>query len=528
MGGREGAPGAGVARPSPAYWEAVKELRGNPGQWQAYESNGHCVVLAGPGSGKTRTLTLKIAKLLIETIREPRGLACITYNAECARELKARLERLGVYESGSVFIGTVHSFCLKRVVIPYATLGGIDLPHDFRVALGSEQAALFEKVAAQVSPNEHPAGLRTRAEEYRRTHLERDGAEWYEDERLAAIVAGYEEMLRAGGMIDFDDMMLIGLKLIESEQWVRRALHAKFPVVVVDEYQDLGVPLHRIVDSLCFEGGSRLFAVGDPDQSIYGFAGARPELLRGLANSPRVESVHLPFNYRSGATIVRASEIALGEGRGYEALGANAGTVDFHERRGGVEEQAECICTEIIPSALDRVEGLQLGDVAVLYLDRFDGDVIARVAGDHDFPTMRVDGGAPYRKTPLTRWVEDCCAWCAGGWRTGAPRLSSLLATFSTIAGMRIGDPGWHELKVGLLRVLLTHREPELSLREWLAAVREGFLDHCLERESLRDERDALRVVSEACKAGGVCGGWSVADAARSGSLVDRAAPRIT
>ena len=402
-------------------------------------------------------------------------MACITYNAECARELRARLEQLGVYESRSVFIGTVHSFCLKRVVIPYSTLAGLDLPHDLRVALVSEQASLFEEVSAEVSPGEHPAALRTRAEEYRRTHLERDGAEWHEDEQLAAIVAGYEEMLRAEGMIDFDDMVLIGLKLIESHQWVRRALYARFPVIVVDEYQDLGVPLHRIVGKLCFGGGSRLFAVGDPDQSIYGFTGARPELLRSLADSPCVESISLPFNYRSGATIVQAAEIALGERRGYEARGGSAGTVDFHKRPEGIEDQAEYICAEAIPSALDRVDGLQLGDVAVLYLDRSDGDVIARTASHHSYATMRVDGGAPYRRTPLTRWLEDCCAWCAGGWRVGAPRLTSLLAAWASITGMRIGDPEWHELKVRLLRVLLAHRKPELSLQEWLAAVRRGF-----------------------------------------------------
>ena len=120
-----------VDRPLLAYRSAVEELRDNPGQWQAYNAKGHCVVLAGPGSGKTKTLTVKIAKLLMETIREPRGLACITYNAECARELVTRLERLGVYASGHVFIGTVHSFCLKNVVIPYADLSGINLPQDF-------------------------------------------------------------------------------------------------------------------------------------------------------------------------------------------------------------------------------------------------------------------------------------------------------------------------------------------------------------------------------------------------------------
>ncbi len=501
-----------VARPSPAYWQAVEELQENPGQWQAYNSDGHCVVLAGPGSGKTRTLTVKIAKLLIETIHEPRGLACITYNSECARELKARLERLGVYESRSVFIGTVHSFCLRRVVIPFSALAGIELPEDFRIALESEQEAAFEEVRARVSPDGRSRGLRTMAEKYRRTHLDRDGAEWQEDKELAALVAGYEQLLRAGGMIDFDDMVLIGLKLIESRKWVRRALHAQFPVVVVDEYQDLGLALHRIVSNLCFRGGSRLFAVGDPDQSIYGFAGARPELFRGLADSPEVEAVQLPFNYRSGETIVQAAEIALGETRGYEARGANAGSVDFHERPRGLDDQAEYICGEIIPSAMERVEGLQLADVAVLYVDRSDGDVIAGRAKQHKYATVRVDRGAPYRKTPLIRWLEDCSAWCAGGWATGSPRLSSLLGTCASILGMHAGDREWHEHKVRLVGVLLSQRQPELLLREWLTTLKREVLDLFLERDmTLRDEREALGVVTEACKIGGVLGEWSVA-----------------
>jgi superfamily I DNA/RNA helicase len=92
------------------YLGAAEDLRPNEKQWQAYQSTAHCVLLAGPGSGKTKTLTVKLARMLSEDVNEPRGIACITYNNECARELENRLDALGVAPSGRVFIGTVHSF----------------------------------------------------------------------------------------------------------------------------------------------------------------------------------------------------------------------------------------------------------------------------------------------------------------------------------------------------------------------------------------------------------------------------------
>ena len=94
---------ASVRRP---YLSAADELRRNPEQWRAYESKGHCVVLAGPGSGKTKTLTIKMARMLSEDVQPPRGIACITFNTECAGELRRRLEKLGISESRSVFVGT--------------------------------------------------------------------------------------------------------------------------------------------------------------------------------------------------------------------------------------------------------------------------------------------------------------------------------------------------------------------------------------------------------------------------------------
>ncbi|WP_157924890.1 UvrD-helicase domain-containing protein, partial [Escherichia coli] len=88
------------------YLRAAADLFSNTKQWQAYESTGHCVLLAGPGSGKTKTLTIKLARMLSEDVEEPRGIACITYNNECARELENRLAALGIAPSKRVFIGT--------------------------------------------------------------------------------------------------------------------------------------------------------------------------------------------------------------------------------------------------------------------------------------------------------------------------------------------------------------------------------------------------------------------------------------
>jgi len=501
-----------AARSSPTYRRAVRDIQGNPGQLQAYNSARHCAVLAGPGSGKTKTLTLKIAKLLIDNIPALRGLACITYNTECERELKARLELLGIVESASVYIGTLHGFCLNRIIAPYAALGGQVLPAPLRVALRSEQEVAFaHAVEAVISPDVPPSQWRQQADLYRRTHLNRSAPEWHSDEQLADLVAQYEQNLRRQGMIDFDDMVLLGLQLVEEHPWVRRALRAKFPAIVIDEYQDLGAPLHRIVMNLCFRGGCRLFAVGDPDQSIYGFAGAQPDLLRRLSDSPRVERVVLPFNYRSGSTIVAASEIALGEERGYEARGETEGTVDFHERPEGLRDQADFVCRELIPGALERLPGLRLGDIAVLYLDKYDGDIISQSAQDYRYRTIRLDSGGPYARTALTGWLEECAAWCAGGWRTGQPRLSGVISRWASILKLRpTSDRRASEQKVRLMQFLLRHRDPGLRLHAWLRGFEQACLQGFLDQPTLRDERDAFHRLIAAAEPGSALADWSV------------------
>src|SRR4051794_27303815 len=127
------------------YIGAAEELRRNENQREAYEATGNCVVLAGPGSGKTKFLTVKMARVAAEDIWAPQAMACVTYSNECVRELRRRLNTLGLEESTGLSLGTVHSFCLKHVLLPYARLAGIALPNPLHVAGLKRQQEVFDK-----------------------------------------------------------------------------------------------------------------------------------------------------------------------------------------------------------------------------------------------------------------------------------------------------------------------------------------------------------------------------------------------
>jgi len=496
----------GASESRPNYVQAAEDLKHNPGQWQAYESTGNCVMLAGPGSGKTKALTIKIARMLEEDVAPPRGIACITFSNECVREIRNRLDALGVAGKRNLFIGTVHSFCLKHVVIPYGRMAGLGLPEPLSVASPSEQERLFQRALEKtIGANERPSSWKLRLDSYRRIHLNRDGGDrGSDDPQVAQLVIEYERLLREAKQVDFDDMTLSGLRVIEQFQWVRKALRARFPILVIDEYQDLGVPLHRLATCLRSRAGIRLLAVGDADQSIYGFSGAKPSLLRELSEAEDVQSVTLPFNYRCGSTIISASEVALGEKRGYESKTDDVGTIDFHHFPNGLEEQVDRTCDRIIPAALERRDGRSLGDVAILYRNKNIGNVIAGRVATWGYDFVRIDQGAPYQKTPMTRWLEECAAWCARGWQEGKPRLSHLIQTWMSFNRILHSEEQRRNAKVRLVGFLFSHRSPAPSLHEWLTGLVRDCLKEPLNRdETMRDEKDAVKKLWEASKEGG-------------------------
>lgn len=499
------------------YLNAAQDLRTNVEQWAAYESTGNCVVLAGPGSGKTKILAIKLARILSEDVQEPRGVACITYNNECVHELEQRLEALGIEASKRVFIGTVHSFSLTQIVIPYAKVAGLGLPNEFRVANQKEQKGAFERAYNQTiarSGNSNQ-NWRWRMDLYRRGHLDRTSAAFQrQNPECANLVITYEEELHRHGLIDFDDMPLLAVRALRENAWLKEAIKAKYPFLVVDEYQDLGLALHQMVMELSFGSGIRLFAVGDIDQSIYGFTGARPELLRCISERADVETVKLKLNYRCGSKIVMASQFALGKDRGYEVPeGAADGEIHFYGLTGCYEQQAEWLFRTLIPSVINRLPNLELGDVAILYPAAWIGDAVANASQVHSYGIIRADRNAVFpRSNKLIRWLELCAIWCCIGWKSGKPRFSRLVDEgFRIFAEALSTEDTRLEFNISLMRFLWANRKSSLMLHTWLTDVNQDLLNPIFSRSRiLADEEEALGKLICKTSPGKECGDISI------------------
>lgn len=412
--------------------DSIDELRGNARQWKAFNSEGHCVVVAPPGSGKTKLLAIRAAQDLATVIEPPHGAACITLTNPAADELSRRMDALGARRASTVYVGTVHAFALNRIIVPFARPAGLITGALPAVASQSERTSLMKQsIDETFSRDEDTYAVRSTIERHRK--LMASDEEWQlAGSKVRAAAELYKRKLEALQLIDFDGVIDLAVTLVEQHRFVRRTLTTRYPRIYVDEYQDLAPGLDRLVRALCFDYAldCQLFAVGDPDQAIYGWTGTRPELLDDLTSRSDVEVVRLNVNYRCREEIIRRSEKLLEVDR--ELIGSRVGgSVVAIKEANGLSAQVATAVNHI--RRLREDSDTQLHCIAVLCATHNQCGTVAQGLRNAGIPaTVR---NADYPSTPATMLVESLAAWAVLGRETSGQRLGTLLARWRSLLG---------------------------------------------------------------------------------------------
>src|SRR5699024_927269 len=392
-----------------AYLKKLEQIKNDKNQLIAFNSSDSTVVKAGPGSGKTTVLTLKIMSLLNDKVKYPRGLACLTFNREAVKEFTQRLFGLGYVKRNNVFLGTVHAFCIAEVIVPYAHLYNYDIPIPLKVVSEKEKQQLFNDVVSQLGHNPKLVNLFDMDTE-RTSNIEGMSLIEIESHDIALEVAKeFERQLHAVGKVDFIDIVKYATLLIQKEQYVRKCIEAKFPWLLIDEYQDLGKPLHEMVLSLFYNTNIKIFAVGDADQSIYGFLGAKPDYLNELSLSPNITSIELTTNYRSHQNVINASIIGLNKDRNYISGKSFDKEAEFHfiTCEEELDDQYEEVVNKIIPDCL--MEGIDLDEICILVQKNDHIKALGRLLEKYNVPYYQ--SKLEFDRSDIVSWLEDCASW---------------------------------------------------------------------------------------------------------------------
>jgi DNA helicase II / ATP-dependent DNA helicase PcrA len=260
--------------------------------------HGPVCILAGAGSGKTTTITRRIAWQVASGARRSDEILAVTFTDKAAGEMRARLQRLGV---DGVEARTFHSAALAQLRRTKGETPGRIL---------ATKALLLRQIGNTLPPpyRFRPAGdLATEVEWAKNRRLTpqsyRNGLNGHEPpipaDLMVTVFREYERRKEASGLIDFEDLLELAVRMYEEDEWALAALRERYAAFTVDEYQDVNL-LQQSLLELWLGGRDELCAVGDDYQSIYGFTGASPEWLLGLASRfPDTTVVRLEENYRS-------------------------------------------------------------------------------------------------------------------------------------------------------------------------------------------------------------------------------------
>jgi ATP-dependent DNA helicase Rep len=383
---------------NPAQMEAVHHLRGP------------CLVLAGAGSGKTRVIVHKLAKLL-QTGHEPKQLAAITFTNKAAQEMRERAKAIcGPRAAKDLAVSTFHSLGVRMLRSDGQRVG---LKENFSI-LDSDDVLGVLRDAGGTTDAKLARGWQWTISLWKNQGLnavQAQGAAKDEDQLVAArVMQRYEERLNAYQAVDFDDLIGLPLKLLTNDEEARKKWQGTFRHVLVDEYQDTNAVQYELLKALV--GDDVAFtAVGDDDQSIYGWRGATIDNLKRLPQDfPKLKVIALEQNYRSTGHILRAANHVIAKNPKIfeKKLWSDFGDGEPVQliQSDGEEHEAERAVARI--KALQARGGqVKLGDFAVLYRANHQARVFEQKLRAAQIP-YKVSGGQSFFDRAE---IKDLCAW---------------------------------------------------------------------------------------------------------------------
>lgn len=277
--------------------------------------SGPCLVLAGAGSGKTRVITNKIAYLVQQCDYKARNIAAVTFTNKAAREMKERVaQTLGKNETRGLMISTFHTLGLNIIRREYKELG---LKAGFSLFDDQDQLALLKELTEKQLDGDKDLlrQLMSTISNWKNDNITPDlakaRAQGEQEQLFAMCYEMYQIQMKSYNALDFDDLISLPVTLLKSNQVVRQRWQNRIRYLLVDEYQDTNTSQYDLVKLLVGERG-RLTVVGDDDQSIYSWRGAKPQNLVLLGQDyPNLRIVKLEQNYRSTSRILRAANILI-------------------------------------------------------------------------------------------------------------------------------------------------------------------------------------------------------------------------
>ncbi|HEC19254.1 MAG TPA: DNA helicase II, partial [Gammaproteobacteria bacterium] len=359
------------------------------------------LVLAGAGSGKTRVLVHRVAWLIATEGLSPYGILAVTFTNKAAAEMRGRIEALLRQPVGGMWVGTFHSLAHRLLRTHWKDAG---LPQTFQILDSEDQQRAIKRVirSLDLDDTQWPAKQAQWFINARKDEGQRPGhIEHFDDpyqKTMIRIYQAYEEMCQRAGLVDFAELLLRAHELWLKNPHVLAHYQQRFRHILVDEFQDTNAIQYAWVRVLAGKQ-SRVFAVGDDDQSIYGWRGARIENIQQYTRDfPGTLTVRLEQNYRSTANILNAANALIANND--DRLGKNLWTADadgepiqlyaaFNER-----DEARFI-VERIQDWVD--DGKPYGDNAVLYRSNAQSRVIEEAL---------IQAGIPYRVYGGMRFFE--------------------------------------------------------------------------------------------------------------------------